>query len=201
MARNPTAWRVPVRLGPSAAAARRLCAGCVRYAMLCSMIGKWSTTVGSPVRGTVRAGDVRADRPLLPDLPDRPGLGPQPRVRHRGRLLAAQRAYFRRWGVVPAELFERHARAPPLTPAHRAVRPRQLAAPARQHALPLRLRGDGRGTHGPGRVRPLLPRLRLSRAARLRGGQRRLAADPGRRLRGDLRRSSARSSTCSRGPG
>ncbi|WP_328870780.1 rhomboid family intramembrane serine protease [Streptomyces sp. NBC_00287] len=31
-------------------------------------------------------------------------------------LLAAQRAYFRRWGVVPAELFEGHARST-LTPA------------------------------------------------------------------------------------
>ncbi|CAM5301746.1 Sensor histidine kinase RcsC [Streptomyces violaceorubidus] len=83
------------------------------------MIRNWSkavratvSAVGTSVWGPLvaapgGAGDVHADHAVLSAVPDQPGGGPQPPPYGSGEeLLAAQRAYFRRWGVIPAELFE-----------------------------------------------------------------------------------------------
>ncbi|MEV0169630.1 rhomboid family intramembrane serine protease [Streptomyces sp. NPDC050803] len=79
------------------------------------MISNWSTTVGRAVRtpSPVTYGLI-ALCSLIFLIGPASGLNP---VYGTGdELLAAQRAYFRRWGVVPAELFEGSARAA-LTPA------------------------------------------------------------------------------------
>ncbi|MDQ1044790.1 membrane associated rhomboid family serine protease [Streptomyces sp. V4I2] len=83
------------------------------------MIGNWSGTVGRAV-GAVR----RPSAPMTYGLITvccllflaGPASGLNPSYGSGDALLAAQRAYFHRWGVVPAELFEGSARAA-LTPA------------------------------------------------------------------------------------
>lgn len=142
---------------------------------------------GSPQIGPrpVGAGDVRADRRLLPALRHRPRLGPEPRIRHRGRPARRPAGLLPALGRGPRRPL--HGRpAGHAHPCHGTVRARQLGPPAGQHALPLRLRRDDRGTPRPPGVRPLLRGLRLSRPAGLRRRQRRLAADAGGGVRCDL---------------
>ena len=104
----------------------------------------------APGRGT--GGDLRTDRPLLSRLPGQPGVRPQPGLRQRQRAARGAERLLRTLGRHPGRAAHRlRARAP--HPPHRTLRTRQLAASAGQHALPVRLRGDGRGTHGPGAFR------------------------------------------------
>ncbi|WP_030932638.1 rhomboid family intramembrane serine protease [Streptomyces sp. NRRL S-646] len=80
------------------------------------MIGKWSATVGRAIR--------RPSAPMTYTLitlccllfVTGPAAGLNPVHGSGDALLAAQRAYFHRWGVVPAELFQGSPRAA-LTPA------------------------------------------------------------------------------------
>ncbi|MGW7047490.1 rhomboid family intramembrane serine protease [Streptomyces avermitilis] len=84
--------------------------------MLCSVISRWSTTVGSAVRAQsapVTYGLIGLCCLIFAICPAA-GLNP---VHGTGEeLLAAQQTYFARWGVVPAELFSGVPRAA-LTPA------------------------------------------------------------------------------------
>lgn len=74
------------------------------YVMLCNMIGNWSTTVGR----TVRAQSAPVTYGLIVlccvIFVIGPASGFNPTYGTGDELLVAQRAYFRRWGVVPAEL-------------------------------------------------------------------------------------------------
>jgi membrane associated rhomboid family serine protease len=87
--------------------------------MLCSMISYWTAAVGR-VSGRV----WRPSAPVTYGLIalccliflTGPAAGLSPGYGTGEELLVAQRAYFRRWGVVPTELFEGSARAA-LTPA------------------------------------------------------------------------------------
>ncbi|MFI2436951.1 rhomboid family intramembrane serine protease [Streptomyces sp. NPDC018693] len=80
------------------------------------MIGKWS----GGVRGMIRNPSAPVTYALIAlcclIFLIGPASGLNPAYGTGDELLAAQRAYFRRWGVVPAELFEGSARAA-LTPA------------------------------------------------------------------------------------
>ncbi|MDQ0580516.1 rhomboid family intramembrane serine protease [Streptomyces rishiriensis] len=80
------------------------------------MIGNWNGTVGRAVRN--RPAPVLCTLIALCCLVFLigPASGFNPVYGSGDELLAAQRAYFRRWGVVPAELFEGAPRAA-LTPA------------------------------------------------------------------------------------
>jgi len=84
--------------------------------MLCTMIGNWSTAVVRTVRG--RSAPVTYGLIVLCCLifVIGPASGLDPVYGTGDGLLAAQRAYFRRWGVVPAELLTGDPRAM-LTPA------------------------------------------------------------------------------------
>ncbi|WP_037668976.1 rhomboid family intramembrane serine protease [Streptomyces griseus] len=83
------------------------------------MVGNWSVTLGSTVRA-VR----RTSTPVTYSLIALcclvflvgPASGLSPVYGSGDELLLAQRGYFRRWGVIPAELFEGSPRAA-LTPA------------------------------------------------------------------------------------
>ncbi len=63
-----------------------------------------------------RPGHPHPDRAVLSGLPDRAGLGLHPAHGSGEELLTAQRDYFRRWGVIPADLFD-GSPAAALTPA------------------------------------------------------------------------------------
>lgn len=79
--------------------------------MLCTMIGNWSTTVGRAVRS--QSAPVTYGLIILSCLifVIGPASGLNPVYGTGDELLAAQRAYFRRWGVVPSELFTGDPRA------------------------------------------------------------------------------------------
>ncbi|MET7456693.1 rhomboid family intramembrane serine protease [Streptomyces sp. NPDC005574] len=83
------------------------------------MIGNWSTAVGRTV-GRVRTSPAPVTYGLITAccllFVIGPASGLDPAYGSGDGLLAAQRAYFHRWGVVPAELFEGSPRAV-LTPA------------------------------------------------------------------------------------
>jgi membrane associated rhomboid family serine protease len=83
------------------------------------MIGNWSTAVGRTV-GRVSTSPAPVTYGLMAACCLLFALGPasglDPAYGSGDGLLAAQRAYFHRWGVVPAELFEGSPRAA-LTPA------------------------------------------------------------------------------------
>ncbi|MEU2713967.1 rhomboid family intramembrane serine protease [Streptomyces sp. NPDC007205] len=83
------------------------------------MISEWSTAAGRALRA-VRSAPAPMTYVLIGLCCLLFALGPAaglaPGYGSGDALLAAQRAYFRRWGVVPAELFARPARAA-LTPA------------------------------------------------------------------------------------
>lgn len=74
------------------------------YVMLCNMIGNWSTRVGR----TVRAQSAPVAYGLIVlccvIFVIGPASGFNPTYGTGDELLVAQRAYFRRWGVVPADL-------------------------------------------------------------------------------------------------
>ncbi|MFI6337402.1 rhomboid family intramembrane serine protease [Streptomyces sp. NPDC050535] len=80
------------------------------------MIGNWSTTVGRAVRS--RSAPVTYGLIVVTCLifVIGPASGLNPAYGTGDELLAAQRAYFRRWGVVPSELLTGDPRAA-LTPA------------------------------------------------------------------------------------
>ncbi|AVH59189.1 rhomboid family intramembrane serine protease [Streptomyces dengpaensis] len=84
--------------------------------MLCTMINKRTTTAGKRVRG--QSAPVTYGLIVLCCLIFLigPAAGLSPAYGTGDELLAAQRAYFRRWGVVPVELFGGAPRAA-LTPA------------------------------------------------------------------------------------
>ncbi len=84
--------------------------------MLCTMIGNWSATVGRALRG--RPAPVTYGLIVLCCLifVIGPASGLDPAYGTGDELLVAQRAYFRRWGVVPAGLFD-GAPGEALTPA------------------------------------------------------------------------------------
>jgi membrane associated rhomboid family serine protease len=83
------------------------------------VISNWSTAVGRTVR-TVRGSSAPVTYSLIVlcclVFVIGPAAGLSPAYGSGDGLLAAQRAYFRHWGVIPAELFEGSARAA-LTPA------------------------------------------------------------------------------------
>ncbi|MFJ1970819.1 rhomboid family intramembrane serine protease [Streptomyces sp. NPDC087903] len=83
------------------------------------MISKWSVTVGRTA-GRVRTPSAPVTYGVIAAccllFVIGPASGLDPAYGPGDGLLAAQRAYFRRWGVVPAELFEGSPRAA-LTPA------------------------------------------------------------------------------------
>lgn len=140
---------------------------------------------GERIAVAVGTDDLRPHRPVLRALRDRPGCGPQSGVRLRRRAPGRPARLLPPLGRGPRRTVRRFGQSG-AHPGDGTLRPRQLGPPPRQHALPLRLRRADRGTDGPRPVHPLLPGLRLSRAAGLRGRQRRLRAVPGRRVRGDL---------------
>ncbi|MDX6362674.1 MAG: hypothetical protein QOC85_1684, partial [Streptomyces sp.] len=80
------------------------------------MISKWSATVGRAVRGQSAPVTYGLIAVCCLIFVIGPAAGLNPAYGTGDELLAAQRAYFRRWGVVPAELFGGDPRAA-LTPA------------------------------------------------------------------------------------
>lgn len=133
------------------------------------------------------ARDIHAAHRVLSGLRGRARGRAESGLRLRGRADRRPAHVLPPLGRRPGRTVPGHRQGRPDT-GHGAVRPRQLGAPARQHALPLRLRRDDRGADGPHAVRPLLPGLRLSGPAGVRGRQFRLRAVPGGGVRGDLRR-------------
>lgn len=183
---NPTAWaapagtaRRPVPLSPGASCS----VGDRRTGGGLAAAGQGHRGGG---RGGRRAGDVRAHRAVRRGLPGQPALRLQPVLRSGRRPARRAGRVLRAVGRDPRRAAGR-LRARRAHPADRALRPRQLAAPAGQPALPVRVRRDDRGAHGPRRVPLLLPLLRLLRAGVLRGRARRFGPDPGRRVGGHLR--------------
>jgi len=84
--------------------------------MLCAMIGNWGTAVGRAIRG--QSAPVTHGLIVLCCLVFviGPAAGLNPAYGTGEALLAAQRDYFGRWGVVPVELFSGAPRAA-ITPA------------------------------------------------------------------------------------
>lgn len=84
--------------------------------MLCTMISNWSTTVGRAMRGHSAPVTYGLIALCCLIFLIGPASGFNPTYGTGDELLVAQRAYFRRWGVVPTELFDGVPRAA-LTPA------------------------------------------------------------------------------------
>ncbi|BAC73770.1 MULTISPECIES: rhomboid family intramembrane serine protease [Streptomyces] len=84
--------------------------------MLCSVISRWSTTVGSAVRAQSAPVTYGLIGLCCLIFAIGPAAGLNPAHGTGEGLLAAQQTYFARWGVVPAELFSGAPRAA-LTPA------------------------------------------------------------------------------------
>ncbi|MFI8171131.1 rhomboid family intramembrane serine protease [Streptomyces sp. NPDC085931] len=83
------------------------------------MIRKWSASIvrgGAAIRGSSAPVTYALIALCCAVFLAGPGSGLNPAYGSGDELLAAQRAYFRRWGVIPAELFDGSGSSP-LTPA------------------------------------------------------------------------------------